>query len=85
LMKDRLEQRDFGHKRHHCYRKNLAAPTGPESLAWMDPQRKEFWQTDVERVLKRDEEKRRARQKVNPPRTRAPLQAACSASTCARL
>lgn len=71
-MKDKLEKRDFAHVRHHCYRKNLVEPTGEESLSWLDPKRKEFWRTDVERVLKRDEEKRRARQKVtNPPR--APL------------
>ncbi|KAG0590634.1 hypothetical protein KC19_1G115200 [Ceratodon purpureus] len=63
LTKDRLEQRDYGHVRHHCYRKNLAEPTGPDSLSWMDPKKKEFWRTDVERVLKQDEEKRRARQK----------------------
>jgi len=67
LMKDRLEERDFGHVRHHCYRKNLVEPTGVDSLAHMDPKCKEFWRTNVERVLKQDEEKRRKRQKVWHP------------------
>lgn len=64
MEKDRLSKRRFGHIRHHCYYKNLVEPTNVEALSWLDPKRKEFWRTDVERVLKKDEEKRRARQKV---------------------
>ncbi|KAG0579238.1 hypothetical protein M758_4G085100 [Ceratodon purpureus] len=63
LEKDRLMKRKFGHIRHNCYYKNLMEPPTVESLSWLDPKRKEFWRTDVEKVLKRDEEKRRARQK----------------------
>lgn len=64
VEKDRLSKRRFGHIRHHCYYKNLMEPTNVDALGWLDPKRKEFWRTDVERVLKKDEEKRRARQKV---------------------
>lgn len=64
LEKDRLSQRKFGHIRHHCYYKNLCETPFVESLGWLDPKRKEFWRTDVEKVLKKDEDKRRARRKV---------------------
>lgn len=63
LEKDRLSQRKFGHIRHHCYYKNLCETPFVESLGWLDPKRKEFWRTDVEKVLKKDEDKRRARRK----------------------
>ena len=64
LEKDRLMKRRFGHIRHNCYYKNLTEPPTTESLSWLDPKRKEFWRTDVEKVLRRDEDKRRAREKV---------------------
>jgi hypothetical protein len=64
LEKDRLMKRRFGHIRHNCYYKGLTEPATAESLAWMDPKRKEFLGTDVVKFFWGDEEKRRARQKV---------------------
>ena len=62
-MKDRLAKRDFSHVRHEPYYKDLTRPE-EESIQYLDPHRKEFWRTDVAAVVRRDENKRRARQKV---------------------
>jgi hypothetical protein len=63
LVKDRLVKRDFCYIRHEPYYKDLTKPE-EESIQFADYHRKEFWRTDVERVIHREEDKRRARQKV---------------------
>lgn len=63
LIKDRLGKRDFSYIRHEPYYKDLTRPE-KESFSFADYHRKEFWRTDVERVIKKDEDKRKARQKV---------------------
>ena len=77
LAKDRLGKRRFGHVRHNNYYKNLIEPENEDSLSWADPKRKEFWRTDVEPVLHKQEDKRRVREKVGhklPICTRKSLQ-----------
>lgn len=64
LAKDRLGKRRYGHVRHNNYHKSLIEPEDEHSLSWADPKRKEFWRTDVEPVLHKQEDKRRARGKV---------------------
>lgn len=64
LAKDRLGKRRFGHVRHNNYYKSLIEPENEHSLSWADPKRKEFWRTDVEPVLRKQEDKRRLREKV---------------------
>ena len=65
LIKDRLVKRDFNYVRHDPYYKDLTRPE-KESPAFADYHRKEFWRTDVERVIKKDEDKRKAREQVIP-------------------
>ncbi|KAG0618710.1 hypothetical protein M758_4G086700 [Ceratodon purpureus] len=61
LIKDRLVKRDFNYVRHDPYYQDLTRPE-KESPAFADYHRKEFWRTDVERVIKKDEDKRKARE-----------------------
>lgn len=63
LMKKRLQARRFCFVRHPAY-KELIEPI-PNTSQWLDPKRKEFWRTDVERVLHREADERKARYKVS--------------------
>lgn len=63
-MKKRLVARRFSHIRHPAY-KELIEPEEHKSSLYLDPKRKEFWRTDVDRVMKREEDKRKARYRVS--------------------
>ncbi|KAH8974460.1 hypothetical protein BDL97_01G103800 [Sphagnum fallax] len=63
LAKQRLQARRFCYMRHPRYKSIIEPDAHPKNSLFLNPKRKEFWRTDVEAVLHKEADQRKARQK----------------------
>jgi hypothetical protein len=53
--------------RHPRYKSIIEPDAHPKNSLFLNPKRKEFWRTDMEAVLHKEADQRKARQKVSEP------------------